>query len=96
MTGVLAAIGLYAIECVRALGHHAFFFWELLRTLPASLRRPYFAVVQVHALGNLSLLVILSSGLAVGFVLALQTYYALVTYGAADSVGLVVNLSLVR
>ncbi|MBC8057913.1 MAG: lipid asymmetry maintenance ABC transporter permease subunit MlaE, partial [Rhizobiales bacterium] len=46
--------------------------------------------------GNLSLLVILSSGLAVGFVLALQTYYALVTYGAADSVGLVVNLSLVR
>ena len=37
-----------------------------------------------------------SSGLAVGFVLALQTYYALATYGAADSVGLVVNLSLVR
>ena len=50
----------------------------------------------MHALGNLSLLVILSSGLAVGFVLALQTYYALATYGAADSVGLVVNLSLVR
>ena len=92
----LAAIGRYVIECLQALGHHAFFFWELLRTLPASLRRPYFAVVQVHALGNLSLLVILSSGLAVGFVLALQTYYALVTYGAADSVGLVVNLSLVR
>ncbi len=52
--------------------------------------------MQVHALGNLSLLVILSSGLAVGFVLALQSYYALVTYGAADSVGLLVNLSLVR
>ena len=92
----LAAIGRYVIECLRVLGHHAFFFWELLRTLPASLRRPSFAVAQVHALGNLSLLVILSSGLAVGFVLALQTYYALVTYGAADSVGLVVNLSLVR
>ena len=94
--GWLAAIGRYVIECLRSLGHHAFFFWELLRTVPTSLRRPYFAVVQVHALGNLSLLVILSSGLAVGFVLALQTYYALVTYGAADSVGLVVNLSLVR
>jgi phospholipid/cholesterol/gamma-HCH transport system permease protein len=92
----LAAIGRYVIDTLRALGHHAFFFWALLRTLPASLRRPYFAMVQVHALGNLSLLVILSSGLAVGFVLALQTYYALVTYGAADSVGLVVNLSLVR
>ena len=95
MNGIVA-LGRFVLECLRALGHHAFFFWELLRTLPAAMRRPYFAVVQVHALGNLSLLVILSSGLAVGFVLALQTYYALVTYGAADSVGLVVNLSLVR
>jgi phospholipid/cholesterol/gamma-HCH transport system permease protein len=96
MTGLLAALGREALEVLRALGHNASFFWELLRTLPKSLRRPYFAMAQVHALGNLSLLVILSSGLAVGFVLALQTYYALVTYGAADSVGLVVNLSLVR
>ena len=92
----LSSIGGHVIDSVRALGHHAFFFWELLRTLPASLKRPYFALAQVHALGNLSLLVIMSSGLAVGFVLALQSYYALVTYGAADSVGLLVNLSLVR
>jgi phospholipid/cholesterol/gamma-HCH transport system permease protein len=92
----LAALGRFALDILGALGHHAFFFGQLLRTLPVSLRRPYFAVAQVHALGNLSLLVILSSGLAVGFVLALQTYYALATYGAADSVGLVVNLSLVR
>lgn len=92
----LAAIGRYTLDTLRSLGHQAAFFWELLRTLPKSLRRPYFAVAQVHALGNLSLLVILASGLAVGFVLALQTYYALATYGAADSVGLVVNLSLVR
>jgi phospholipid/cholesterol/gamma-HCH transport system permease protein len=92
----LASLGRPVIESVRALGHNAWFFLDLLRALPAALRRPYFAVAQVHALGNLSLLVILSSGLAVGFVLALQTYYALATYGAADSVGLVVNLSLVR
>ena len=38
----------------------------------------------------------MASGLAVGFVLALQMYYALVTYGAAESLGLIVNLSLVR
>ncbi len=92
----LALLGRRVIDGVSALGHQAVFLAELLRTLPASLRRPYFAVAQVHALGNLSLLVILASGLAVGFVLALQTYYALATYGAADSVGLVVNLSLVR
>jgi phospholipid/cholesterol/gamma-HCH transport system permease protein len=38
----------------------------------------------------------LASGTAVGFVLALQMYYALVTYGATQSLGLIVNLSLVR
>jgi hypothetical protein len=47
-------------------------------------------------MGNRSLVIILASGMAVGFVLALQMYYALVTYGAAESLGLVVNLSLVR
>ena len=31
-----------------------------------------------------------------GMVLALQSYYALVTYGASESLGLLVNLSLVR
>jgi phospholipid/cholesterol/gamma-HCH transport system permease protein len=46
--------------------------------------------------GNLSLVIILASGTAVGFVLALQMYYALVTYGATESLGLIVNLSLVR
>ena len=46
--------------------------------------------------GNLSLVIILASGLAVGFVLALQMYYALVTYGATESLGLIVNLSLTR
>ena len=46
-------------------------------------------VAQIHAIGNRSLLIILASGMAVGFVLALQMYYALVTYGAAESLGLV-------
>jgi phospholipid/cholesterol/gamma-HCH transport system permease protein len=64
--------------------------------VPAALRRPFLVVAQVHAIGNLSLVIIMSSGLAVGFVLALQMYYALVTYGAAESLGLIVNLSLVR
>jgi phospholipid/cholesterol/gamma-HCH transport system permease protein len=53
-------------------------------------------VAQVHAIGNRSLVIIVASGMAVGFVLALQMYYALVRYGASESLGLVVNLSLVR
>jgi phospholipid/cholesterol/gamma-HCH transport system permease protein len=53
-------------------------------------------VAQIYAIGNRSLIIIMASGLAVGFVLALQMYYALVTYGAAESLGLIVNLALVR
>jgi len=92
----LALIGARSLEVLRSFGHAAAFFVDLLRAIPASLRRFSLVVVQIHAIGNLSLLIILSSGLAVGFVLALQMYYALVAYGAAESLGLIVNLALVR
>ena len=96
MTNPLAWMGGRTIEVFRALGHNAWFFVELLRAIPAALRRPFLMVTQIHAIGNQSLVIILSSGLAVGFVLALQAYYALSTYGASESLGLLVNLSLVR
>ena len=96
MTGALAFIGRRTLETLRALGHHAFFFFDLLRNVPAALRRPFLVIAQIHAIGNLSLVIIMASGLAVGFVLALQSYYALATYGASESLGLLVNLSLVR
>lgn len=93
---LLDTIGARTLHVLRTFGHAAFFFVDLLRALPASLRRFWLVVVQVHAIGNLSLLIILASGLAVGFVLALQMYYALARYGATESLGLIVNLSLVR
>ena len=96
MTNPLAWIGGRALEVLRSLGHHAEFFVQLLRAVPAALRRPFLVIAQIHAIGNLSLVIIMTSGLAVGFVLALQSYYALVTYGASESLGLLVNLSLVR
>jgi phospholipid/cholesterol/gamma-HCH transport system permease protein len=92
----IAKLGRIALEWLRSFGHAAIFFVEVLRHCPAALRRFSLVVQQVHAIGNLSLVIIVSSGLAVGFVLALQMYYALVTYGAAESLGLIVNLSLVR
>ena len=96
MTAAIATLGRLALEILQALGHHAYFFVDLLRNIPAALRRPFLVVAQIHAIGNRSLLIIMASGMAVGFVLALQMYYALVTYGAAESLGLIVNLSLVR
>ena len=92
----IASLGARALAMMRGLGHAGLFFLDVLRALPASLGRFGLIVEQMHAIGNRSLLIILASGTAVGFVLALQMYYALVTYGAAESLGLVVNLSLVR
>ena len=93
---LMTRLGERTLHVLRSFGHAALFFVDLLRAVPASLRRFWLVVVQVHAIGNLSLLIILASGLAVGFVLALQMYYALVRYGATESLGLIVNLSLVR
>jgi phospholipid/cholesterol/gamma-HCH transport system permease protein len=96
MTDALAWLGRRSLGWLQGLGHAAFFFVDLLRHAPAALRRWPLVVAQVHLIGNHSLLIIAASGLAVGFVLALQMYYALVTYGAAESLGLVVNLALLR
>ena len=93
---VVAMLGARSLEVLRSFGHAAFFFVELMRAIPASLRRFGLVVTQIHAIGNRSLVIIVASGTAVGFVLALQMYYALVTYGATESLGLIVNLSLVR
>jgi phospholipid/cholesterol/gamma-HCH transport system permease protein len=96
MTAWITTLGERTLRWLQSLGHAAYFFVDLLRFVPAALRRFSLVVAQVHAIGNLSLSIILASGIAVGFVLALQMYYALVKYGAAESLGLIVNLALVR
>lgn len=92
----LARLGARALTVVRGWGHAALFFVDLLGALLPALRRFSLVVEQIHAIGNRSLVIVLASGLAVGFVLALQLYNTLITFGAAESLGLVVNLSLVR
>jgi phospholipid/cholesterol/gamma-HCH transport system permease protein len=92
----IALLGARTLGLLQGWGHAAFFVLELFRAAPASLRRPGLVIAQIHAIGNRSLVIILASGLAVGFVLALQMYYALAQYGAAESLGMVVNLALVR
>jgi phospholipid/cholesterol/gamma-HCH transport system permease protein len=92
----VADLGAWVLNGFRGMGRAAMFFLAVLKSLPESLLRPGLIISQLHAVGYRSLTIILASGIAVGFVLALQMYYALVTYGAAESLGLIVNLSLVR
>lgn len=53
-------------------------------------------VRQIQFVGNYSLLIILVSGLFVGFVLGLQGYYVLSSYGSEQALGVMVALSLLR
>jgi phospholipid/cholesterol/gamma-HCH transport system permease protein len=53
-------------------------------------------VHEIYKLGVLSLIIICVSGAAVGMVLGLQGYNTLVRFGAEESLGAVVGLSLIR
>lgn len=96
MTEVITRVGRRTLSALAVMGHAAFFIVDLLAHTPAVLRRFGLVIAQVYAIGTRSLTIIIASGVAVGCVLALQMYYALVPYGASESLGLVVNLSLVR
>jgi len=67
------------------------FFWVVFP--PYLLRR---IVKQINFIGVKTTLVIVLTGSFTGMVLALQTYYALVKFGAETSLGPVVSLSLIR
>ena len=96
MLGFVASIGAGTRRFLADLGFGLRLFLRLVVLLPRTLRRPQLIVQQVFFLGNSSLSIIAVSGLFVGFVLGLQGYYTLSRYGAANSLGLLVALSLVR
>ena len=89
-------LGLFVRRQLANLGYAARLFLRLLAMTGSSLKRFSLIRDQIFFLGNYSLAIISVSGLFVGFVLGLQGYYTLQRYGAADSLGLLVTLSLVR
>ena len=92
----LRRLGQYVLDSVEGLGRASLFFLEVASGARKLIRRFDLVVQQVFAVGVLTLLIILVSGLFVGMVLGLQGYNTLSKFGAADSLGLLVALSLVR
>jgi phospholipid/cholesterol/gamma-HCH transport system permease protein len=78
------------------LGFAARFLAYLVLHSGTALRRFRLTVKEVYFAGVLSLIIILVSGLFVGMVLALQGYETLQRFGASESLGVLVALSLVR
>jgi len=96
MTAWITSLGAWSRLQIVAIGYAGRFFFLLLGKCFPALRRFGLIRDQIHFIGNYSLIIIVVSGLFVGFVLGLQGYYTLQRYGSEQALGLLVALSLVR
>ncbi len=92
----IAQLGRAFLTNIERLGRFSLFFVTLVKDLPAALIGFGQTIRQIQFVGNYSLLIILVSGLFVGFVLGLQGYYVLSSYGSEQALGVMVALSLLR
>lgn len=96
MLDALQKLGRATLDFFQRLGRGHLFLLQIFSTIPGVLIRPRLILTQLYAVGVLTLLIILVSGLFVGLVLGLQGYNTLVDFGAEESLGVMVALSLVR
>ena len=83
-------------DMLAGLGRSTLFLLRVLAGLPSLVLRPSLVIQQLYAVGVLSLIIIVVSGTFVGMVLGLQGYNTLRNFGAAESLGVIVALSLLR
>jgi len=96
MLATVRRLGAATMGGVSRLGYAARFFVAVVGNTPAAFRRLHLTLREIYFSGVLSLIIIVVSGLFVGMVLALQGYDVLTRYGADESLGVLVALSLVR
>ncbi len=84
------------IHSLTRLGRGSLFLLKVLAGIPQLFLRFGLVTKQMYSVGVQTLLIILVAGLFVGMVLALQLHYTLSTFGAEDTLGLLVDLALVR
>ena len=96
MLGSLQHIGATTINSFQRLGRASVFLLAVIASCNSLLIRPLLLVKQMYSVGVQTLIIIVVAGVFVGMVMALQSYYGLVDFGAEDSVGVMVALSLLR
>ncbi|MCC7120521.1 MAG: lipid asymmetry maintenance ABC transporter permease subunit MlaE [Gammaproteobacteria bacterium] len=96
MIDLLADLGRGSIAVFQRLGRGHLFLLRVLASLGTLVVRPGLIIRQIWSTGVQSLVIIVISGTFVGMVLGLQGYNTLVTFGAEESLGLVVAKSLLR
>ncbi|MGB5306779.1 MAG: lipid asymmetry maintenance ABC transporter permease subunit MlaE [Gammaproteobacteria bacterium] len=96
MLDPLQQLGRATLGVFERVGRGCLLLLDILMSTPGLLLRPRLVIAQVYSVGVLTLMIIVVSGLFVGMVLGLQGYNTLVDFGAEESLGVVVALSLVR
>ncbi len=96
MIETIRGLGRWGLSSFQRLGRGHIFLFRTLAGVPEIFLRLSLLVQQLFSVGVLSVFLILISGLFVGMVLGLQGYNTLVDFGAEESLGVLVSLSLVR
>ncbi len=89
-------LGASTLHSFRRLGRASIFLLRVIASGGTLFVRPGLLIKQMYSVGVQTLIIIIVAGLFVGMVMSLQSYYALVDFGAEDSVGVMVALSLLR
>jgi phospholipid/cholesterol/gamma-HCH transport system permease protein len=96
MRRAIEALGGRSLDAITEMGRIARFGGRILLAVvrpPIRLRR---ILDETYQTGVLSLAIVCTSGIAVGMVLGLQGYNTLTRFGATESLGAVMGLSLIR
>ena len=96
LLGGFEKLGRVTLGSLQRLGRGNIFLLQVLAGMVGMLRRPSLLIKQLYSVGVQTLIIIVVAGLFVGMVMGLQSYYALVDFGAEDSVSVMVVLSLLR
>ncbi|ALS97393.1 lipid asymmetry maintenance ABC transporter permease subunit MlaE [Lacimicrobium alkaliphilum] len=91
-----AQLGNKTLGRLAGLGRATYLLFSAVVAKPQPLKMFPLTIKQLYVVGVQSLLIILVSGAFIGMVLALQAYTVLVDYGAEESLGPMVALSLLR
>lgn len=92
----LQGLGQGTLNSIARMGRANMFLMQIFAGMSGMLVRPGLLIKQIFSVGVQTLIIIVVAGLFVGMVMALQSYYALVDFGAEDSVSVMVVLSLLR
>ncbi len=96
MIDILRRFGRTGLSFFERLGRGNIFVLYVLAGIPGLVLRPGLVIAQTWSVGVRSLVITVVAGVFVGMVLGLQGYNTLVDFGAEESLGVVVALSLVR